>query len=818
MKQFEHSSVADADTSATLVCAHCGDSCRTGDPVLGDLHFCCNGCLAVYRILKENKLDNYYKLNDHPGLSLKVDSDPDGVENEFEFLDDADTARKILDFSNGKLARVRLYVPQIYCSSCVWLLENLYRLQPAVLESKVDFVRKELTVSFREDKLTLRGLVELLASLGYTPNLTLESAGSKPHQGIDRRLLLQTGIAGFAFANIMLLSFPDYLDTIGGLGPKFTRFFGVVSLILALPVFFYSAADFFKTAWGSLRRLQMHLDVPISLGISALFLRSVYDIVTATGTGFLDSMSGLVFFLLIGRIIQTRTYKALSFDRDYRSYFPLYVTRIFKNRFQQVAATSLVTGDRIAVRNGELVVADSILISEKASIDYSFVSGEAKPVSCKSGDTVYAGGRIAGERAELEVVKDVSQSYLVSLWNSQLFKRQRKGALSRLAESVARYFTAAVLIAAAVTFLAWFSAGLNTALLAATAVLIVACPCALALTIPFTFGTAMQLMGARRFYLREQGVVEALARADTIVFDKTGTLTVGGAGEIEFDGRELSAKERYLIKSVALQSAHPLSRQIAEALHKATASVATEVEEIPGCGISGMVGDVSVKLGQRAWLEPGNAEVARNGRAESGGEAWVAINNQIRGRFVLHSDMRRDVETGLTRLQQSHSLWLISGDSETERGRFAEFFDDDKLIFRQSPHDKLHFMDGLRDQERKLIMVGDGLNDAGALAASDVGIAISDRVASFTPASDAILDGEELWRLPAFIDLSKRAVKIVLAGFAISFVYNLVGLYFAVTGQLSPLLAAILMPISSVTVVGFAVAATRLAARREGLT
>lgn len=813
MKQFEEYYATDGETSAALSCAHCGDPCGENDPILGDLRFCCHGCLTVYRILKENKLDNYYKLNEQPGISLRGNV----TAAKFEFLDDSETARRILDFSNGKIARVRLQVPQIYCSSCIWLLENLYRLQPAVLESKVDFVKKEITISFREDKLSLRVLVELLASLGYTPNLTLESADEKPRSGIDRRLLLQTGIAGFAFANIMLLSFPDYLDTIGAIGPQFTRFFGVVSLVLALPVFFYSAADFFRTAWGSLWRRQMHLDVPISLGIAALFLRSVYDIVTASGTGFLDSMSGLVFFLLLGRIIQSRTYRALSFDRDYKSYFPLFVVRLHGDLTQQVAATSLAVGDRIAVRNGELIVADSVLISERASIDYSFVSGEADPVNCRSGDVVYAGGRVLGESVELEIIKDVSQSYLVSLWNSQQFKRERTSKASHLASKVARYFTAAVLIIAGVTFAFWLSAGLNAALLSATAVLIVACPCALALTIPFTYGTAMQIMGSQHFYLRNQGVVEGLARADSIVFDKTGTLTMAGSGKLEFEGDELSAKERHLIKSVAAQSVHPLSRQIASYLHGATASIAEDVEEIAGEGVAGRVYDSTIRLGSRTWVDVNQSKSSTSDSAELGSEVWVSIDERIRGKFMLRPRVRQDLEEGLNSIRESHSTWLLSGDSERERARFAPYFDADKLIFRQSPQDKLRFMDNLRKQGKKLIMVGDGLNDAGALAASDVGIAVSDKVASFTPASDAILDGEFLRRLPAFLGLSRRAVRIVVAGFVISFVYNLVGLYFAVTGQLSPLLAAILMPLSSVTVVGFAVAATRLAGKREGL-
>ncbi len=803
-----------SEIASKTACAHCGDPCSDGSVALGDLHFCCTGCKAVYQLLRDNHLDSFYDIAGGGGLSLKGRS----LSEQFGYLDDELVARRLLDFADGNTSRVTFYVPQMYCSACIWLLENLQRLNPAIMESRVNFPRRRLSVTFRSQDLTLRGLVELLAMLGYTPKLTMGDLDKRSFFQDNRKLILRTGIAGFAFANIMLFSFPDYLATVAALPQEFAAYFGYLSLLLALPVLLYSSADFFRTAVTGLKQRQINLDVPISLGIVALFLRSAYEVLAGVGSGYFDSMSGLVFLLLIGRVVQAKTFQALSFDRDYKSYFPLFVTRLKSGREEQIGVQRLEVGDRILVRSGELVVADAILIGDSAAIDYSFVTGESTPIIRNAGDTIYAGGRVTGAAAQLETVKEVSQSYLVSLWDSEKFARRQNGLATRISLQVADKFTYAVITIAVLTFVYWFSGGIGQAVTNATAVLIVACPCALALAIPFTFGTAMTILGRRHLFLREQAVIEKMSSSDTIVFDKTGTLTDAQAATVRYEGRTLSAGERSALRSVARQSTHPLSRAIESYLADAELIVVRDFHESIGQGVRARVAGKEILIGSASWMNVRGVAVTPDGQSDLS-HVHVAIGKETVGRFELLPTFRESATQIVPELRQSHALWLLSGDNPTAAAEalLPLFESHDKMKFRQSPHEKLSFIENLRVSGRKVVMVGDGLNDAGALAAADVGIAVSDEVSAFSPACDGILSATALRDLPRFLKLSRAAARIVIASLVISLLYNLVGLYFAVSGSLSPLIAAILMPVSSISVVGFAVLGTRLTARRLGL-
>lgn len=787
------------------ICIHCGDPCRDDGVTEGDLAFCCHGCQTVYHLLRDNKLDNFYQMFGSTGLSLKGRETPE----RFEYLSDESVRTKLLDFTDGQISRVTLHVPQMYCSSCIWLLENLPKLKEGVVESRVDFPRRTLTVTYRESALSLRELVELLSRIGYTPRITLQSLEKPSFIRDNKRLVIQTGIAGFAFANIMLFSFPDYLAGEGGIGSSYQKFFGYLSLLLALPVLFYSSVDFFRGAYQGLKVRKIHLDLPLSIGILALFARSLYEVGFQTGSGYFDSFTGLVFFLLVGRVVQSATFQTLAFDRDYKSYFPLSVTIKKDAATKQIPLSRLQLGDIVVTRNGELIAADAVLRSPFAEIDYSFVTGESKPVAQTSGAMLYAGGRIVGAAAEMEVVKEVSQGYLVSLWASRKFAAKQETRSTQISQTVAARFTFAILLVSAATFAFWMRFGIDHAFANTTAVLIVACPCALALSIPFTFGTAMQLFGRRGFYLRDYAVVESIACVDTVVFDKTGTLTTAGSAEISYRGAPLDEEQMGMLKTLAASSTHPLSRRIANWVQTAEPIPASRIEEITGKGVEGYFGAIQVRLGSSRWIS------ANDNITDGSGGATFSIDGRTIGRFELDNVFREATRKIVPELSAHFDLHLISGDSPAKAKDYEGLFvTPDHIHFGQSPHEKLNYVDSLKDCGAKVMMVGDGLNDSGALAAADVGIALTEDVASFSPASDVIMSADSLELLPRCIRMSRTARNIVMASFVISLAYNLAGIYFAVTGQLSPLIAAILMPLSSVSVVGFAVITTRLAARK----
>jgi Cu+-exporting ATPase len=803
-----------AAVTEETVCYHCGDPVAEGGVVHSGKAFCCSGCKIVYEILHESNLCEYYNLERTPGFSPRVSDD-----GRYKYLDDPSLVGQLLDYSDGTTNSVTLTIPQMHCSSCVWLLENLHRLKPGVLQSRVEFLKKQIRVRFRQT-LSLREIVELLASLGYEPELSLASARQKQPASTNSSLYYRIGVAGFCFGNIMLFSFPEYLGG-GTVDPDLARFFGYSILLLSLPAFFYCSAEYFRSSIAGLRRRVVNLDVPIALGILVLFSRSVYEIVSQTGPGFLDSMSGLVFFLLLGRLFQAKTYESLNFERDYTSYFPLAATVRKDGAEKTVPLSALSPGDRIVVRNGDIVPADAILVKGPGAIDYSFVTGESRLDEKRSGDFIYAGGRQIGSAVELDVLKEVSESYLTQLWRESGPCERPGRDLTSISNGIAKYFTTGVLGLAGLAAFLWLPDDVPTGLNAITGVLIVACPCALALSTPFTFGTAMRVFGRNGLFVKAASVVEALAKVSTIVFDKTGTMTHVSRSAVLFSGTPLSEKEKSLVASVVRNSTHPLSRALREHLQGCELYRVRDFSEIPGEGLGGTVEGTEIRLGAAGFVEPLSEDGAdAEMRSESGrhSEVYISIGGVGRGRFAVVNRYRDGLDRVVAGLRQKFRLMLLSGDRDAERRHLQKRFAGDlELHFHQSPTDKLNAVRALRAERENVMMVGDGLNDAGALRESDVGISVTDDITAFAPASDAILDGRAFGRLDAFLRLSRASFVIVIVSFVISFLYNAAGLTIAIRGELSPILAAILMPLSSITVVFFTTTAVRLVSRKVGL-
>ncbi len=797
-------------TVAPPACFHCGEDCADEATTQEGKHFCCRGCQTVHDILSGSGLDSYYALERTPGTSQQQSQ----VFARWAFLDLPEMQTSLLDFREGEISRVRLFVPAIHCSACIWLLEHLTQLHGGVMQSTVHFLKKEVSITFRHEALSLRALVELLQSVGYAPDIS-SAAPDAPEEKKRNHLVIKIGVAGFCFGNVMLLSLPDYLDADFSLSLTDRSFFGYLTFALALPVFFYAASSYFLGAIRGLHHRMLTLDVPIVLGLLTLFVRSSYEIFTQTGTGYLDSLTGLVFFLLIGQWYQNKTYQALSYDRDYASYFPMAVTRLVQQQEVTTLLKDLQVGDQLLIRHQELIPADAILLRGEARIDYSFVTGESEPVDKVSGDYLFAGGRQQGGPLVVELRKAVANSYLTELWNQDVFTTPTAAALSPLSDRVGRYFTWVILAISLATAAYWYTYDRSVLMNAVTSVLIVACPCALALSIPFTFGHALRLLGKHGLYLKNTETLEKLAKVDQVVFDKTGTITQAQPTNVPFIGEPLTSEEQSWVRAVTRASTHPLSKAIYQSLPHQPLPVLTNFREQSGQGIAAEmsvtglpatglpatglpvteIAETKIRIGSAAWVG------APLGTDTNETRVYVGIADEVRGYYRFANHYRPGFAPLMRQLQTRYSTHLLSGDQDRERANLAPYFQ--QLHFQQSPMDKLEYLKKLEATGSHTLMVGDGLNDAGALKQSYVGIAVADNVHHFSPACDAILDANRLSYLDRFLRFARRSMLIVRGAFALSFFYNLVGLSFAVSGLLTPLIAAVLMPLSSVTVVGF---------------
>jgi len=759
-------------------------------------------------MLEANDLCNYYAIDETPGISKR-----DSIIRNFDFLEDPELIQKLIEFSDGNITNITFDIPQMHCSSCVWILENLYKFDPGVIHSEVNFLNKTLSVKFREKETTIKKIVEQLDSLGYLPNLSLDTNRDDKLKNEFKRLYYKIGIAGFSFGNVMLLSFPEYLSYTDLVTAEFQNIFNWISLGLSLPVFLYSASEYYISAFKGLKKKIVNIDVPITLGIFVLFFRSLYEMFIGGGVGYLDSMTALVFLLLTGKVFQNKTYDAMNFERNYKSYFPIAVTIKKDGKETTIPVDKLEVGQRIVVKNNELIPADAILISEKANIDYSFVTGESQPVEVFNGEMIFAGGKEIGQAIEVETVKEVSQSYLTQLWNSSAFNKKHESKIETTVTFVSKYFTFIILAIAISAFIYWVNTDVNLAFNAFTAVLIIACPCALALSTPFTLGNSQRIFGRNKFYVKNTSVVEKLAEITSIVFDKTGTITETLGSKIEFIGEKLSKDEQNLIKALVLNSSHPLSLKIASLLSFNKKLNIENYSEETGKGISGIINGKNILVGSRKFVSNKNIE-----ENDISTNVYVSIDNKELGYFRITNVYRAGLKEIASSLAKKYKLFVLSGDNEGERENLLNYFEKEKsLFFNQSPHDKLNFINDLQNKNEKVLMIGDGLNDAGALVKSDVGISIAEDINNFSPACDGIMDAKSFKNIKEFIRFSITSKKIIIISFIISFMYNIIGISFAVQGTLSPVISAVLMPISSISIVVFTTISTNFMAKKRGL-
>ncbi len=787
-------------------CYHCGDSCLQVTIDFDEKKFCCNGCKTVYEIFSTNNLSYYYDIESSAGATPKI------VEGKYDFLENSEITDKLLEFKDTSIQIINLYIPHIHCSSCIWVLENLNKLNSGITNSQVDFPKKMVRITYNPKTISLKAIAMLLSRIGYEPTISLEDY-TTTKKSTNNTLLYKLGVAGFAFGNVMFLSFPEYFDLASSAQNggefwlnKYQDIFRWIMFTFSLPVVFYAAQDYFISAYKGIRSRLLNIDVPIALGILVLFLRSTIEIILKWGPGFFDSLTGLVFFLLLGKFFQQKTYSFLSFERDYKSYFPIAVTRILKNgKEENTQVYNIKRGDKILIRNEELIPVDGILLSKHTQIDYSFVTGESEPVTKVSGDKVFAGGKQLNSAIEMEALKSVSQSYLTQLWSNSIFKHNKSSAFQSITDSIGKRFTVGVLSIAFLATIFWFFYNPSMALNVFTAVLIIACPCAIALASPFTLGNMLRIFGKNKFYLKDTYTIEQLAKIDTAIFDKTGTITTAKKNTITYEGYTLTKEEESLLKNTLRSSNHPLSRSLYNMLLEQNIVTLDEYEEHLGKGIIGTKKNATIKIGSASFVKNASTKEVNNTAVH------ISSNNNYKGKFVFKNEYRKGVSKLFKTMSNTLQLAILSGDNAGEKNRLEKLLPKlTPLFFNQKPEDKLEFIRSLQDQGKTVMMVGDGLNDAGALAQSNVGIAISENVNVFSPACDGILDATKFQELYTYILASKKAIKIIKWSFLLSLFYNIIGLYFAITGQLEPVIAAILMPLSSISVVAFTTIATNL--------
>jgi len=770
------------------ICAHCGDDCGLHYPTEifeGKMQaFCCQGCLTVYQLIHDGTFCNLEAIDDLP-KNFKLLTGK--YKDKFTWLDEPTIQAELLSYSNGSQAGVVLQLPSIHCSSCIYVLTQLNRFESSILSSSVNFPAKEITIHFREST-SLRKIVELLTSLGYEPDLSVNQSKKKSPFS---ETIVKIGVAAFCTSNIMLLAFPAYLGMEVAGDTLLSEVFSWAGIALLIPVIFYVAADYFKNAYIGLKQGTTPVDVPIALAISMLGLRTIYEIASGTGLGYADSLSGLVLLLILGKYVQERTFASLDFEKDYQSVFPLSVLKHTKQGLKPTLIKQIELKDIIQIRYNELVPADGIVLND-TTVDLSFISGESKPIAISKGTSIKAGSRVLSSATDIEINTLPSQSYLSQLWNKETKKVLETPLINTL---FVKYFTLIVFAIAGICLYYWQNIDMQKGINASIAVLMVACPCALTLSLPFALSKAMAILGKHSFYVKNTAVIQHLATCDTMVFDKTGTLTHNPAESLKYVGEPLSNEESAILFNACSSSTHPVASLILANIPESKIHIPLlHFNELAGKGIEMEWHGGNMKLGSASFINQSTSS------ANTG--TYIAINGAVKGCFVNTQELRIGMSEALQRLSKQYSLHLLTGDNASGLAALTKsksYFN--SIQAGKLPHEKEEYVRNLKNEDAKIVYFGDGINDIGAMKASNIAVAISEANGKLHPSSDVITSPNTLAHLADIMQFSKQVIKAVKISFIVSLFYNFIGISIAVSGHLSPLFAAIFMPLSSISVV-----------------
>ncbi|MDP2958228.1 MAG: heavy metal translocating P-type ATPase metal-binding domain-containing protein [Longimicrobiales bacterium] len=738
-------------------CPHCGTAVEGAEDA-----FCCAGCEMADAIIRGAGLERYY-------------ADREVYAPRPEPLGAGWDALPVEQGEDG-LCEIRLAIDGLRCASCVWVTENVLQRTTGVTDATVSYATGRATLRWDPSKVRLGELVGRIAGLGYRPRLLGEEG--RP----DRDLLLRLGVASFAAANVMMYASALYAGWFGGMEERFAALFRWMSLILATPVALWSATPFYAGAWAGLRNRMLHMDVPIAIAVVVLYAHGLAG--TFLGfDGYLDSMTMLVAFLLAGRVLESRgRRRAAEAAVTLAATLPATARRMAPGSVETIPSSELAAGDRVAVAAGEELPADGVVADGEGALRVALLTGESAPVQVGPGDRVWAGTVVVDGTLVVEVT-EAAESTVIHRMAEELRTAADRGTRPSSTDRIAPWFTGATLVVAGGTFLAWWLlAGLGAALTTSVAVLVVACPCALALSRPLAAAAGLGAAARRGLLFRSADALLELADVDLVALDKTGTVTAGaldvvGAGEEDL--RVAAGLERFSVHPVALA----IVREAAA--RGIPLPVATGVREEVGVGISGVVDG-------RRW------------RIRSGGAGVVVLEGEdgYRGLLRLGDSVRPDSSLAVDRLQAlGVEVALLTGDHPEAAERIAAGAGIRDVQSRVDPEGKAAWVRQRRDEGRRVLFVGDGLNDGPALAAADVGVAMGTGAASSILTADGVLAAGSILPLATGIQASRACRRAIRWNQARSVVYNVSAVAAAAAGWVNPLVAAVLMPLSSALVV-----------------
>lgn len=791
-------------------CAHCGLDVPSGlIDAAAERQFCCTGCRTVYDVIHSCGLERYYRLragDESPDRPASVTG------RSYEELDDATFQSMYVRPAADGLQTIELLLEGVHCNACVWLVEKLPNLAPFVVEARLDIGRSLVRLVWNPLRGKLSTAARILDSLGYSPHPARDTTARELRRREDRALLIRIAVAGALAGNVMLLAFALYGGMFSGMDPAIERYFRACSTSLGVLSLLWPGSLFFRGALAAIRTRTAHLDLPIAIGLAAGAIGGTANTLLGRGEIYFDSLCVLVFLLLIGRWIQRRQQRTAADSVELLYCMTPSVARIVEDdRVREAPIEAVAPGMLCEVRAGETIPVDGAVESGASAVDESLLTGESRPRDVSLGDRVCAGTLNASGCLRVRAEATGEQSRVGKLMSLLQRSAHEAAPIVRMADSIAGYFTVAMISLALGTFALWALRDIGLAIDNATALLIVTCPCALGLATPLSVTVAIGRAARRGILIKGGEALEALSRTGTIVLDKTGTLTEGRAALLDWHGDE---SLQSLARSLELRSAHPIARAIVAAFQSQPVHPVEEFEQITGGGIVGRVAGRALLIGSRRFVEARGARVPCDMAAaaervldQGGTPIFVAADGVAGAVAALGDPIRDDAQRSIDALRRmGWQVQVLSGDHARVACAVAERLGlpRDAATGDASPEDKLERVQALAARG-PVIMVGDGVNDAAALRAATIGIAVHGGAEASLSAAAVYLNEPGLSPIVELIASGRRICRVIRTNLAASLFYNVLAASLAITGVINPLIAAILMPLSSLTVVSIAV-------------
>lgn len=802
------------EAPAALRCAHCGLEASTGDARTVDgATYCCAGCETASSIIRQSGLGGFYALPERRPSRVS----PSG-RSYAEFDHEAFQAAHVRQGADG-LAEVTVYLEGVHCASCVWLVERVPMIVPGAVRAELDVTRGVARLAWDPRAVTLSALAQALDRLGYPPHAFRGLRADEARRAEERAMLTRIGVAGAIAGNVMTIALALYSGVFSGMEREFERYFRWLSFVLVTPGLLWPGRVFFTSAWQALSNRRLHMDVPIALALAVGYVQGAINTWRDSGPIYFDAVGTLIFLLLLGRYLQHRAQRGAADSAALLGALAPATARIVDgDSVREVPSEAVLPGMLLDVRAGDTLAADGRVLRGSSALDLALLTGESRPVTVTAGDQVFAGTVNLSAPLRVQVEQAGISSRL-----GRLLRDVEEGARERppvvlLADRIAGYFIAVILTLAAVTAGLWWQRDVYFAIDNAIALLVVTCPCALAIATPLAFTVSVGRAAARGMLIKGAHALETLTGRGTVFLDKTGTLTEGRMRLEAYDG---PADVRALVLALERHSRHPVAAAFAEAWSDVAAPEAIDVSETLGGGLRGVVGGREVLVGRPNWVA---AELSAAAKLSGAGERCaaqmsvgaglrelppqltpvdIAVDGVLVARAGFGDPLRGTARAMVEGLQRSGwQLRLLSGDAPAVvQSVAAELgIPASQAEGGATPERKREAIAAARE-EGTVVMVGDGVNDAAAIAAATVGIAVRGGAEASMAAADVYLGRGGIDSLPELFDGARRTTSVIHRNMAVALGYNAIAVVMAMMGIIDPLFAAVLMPLGSVTVI-----------------